>query len=188
MPIAPINLFARTAATNAADQLAATATTATTAPTANAVNTAAVTGTNLTTFTATLGQLLATLGPLALDTTLTTVGAGNNTGAAPTTGFANTLVDLLLLNSLGQGQFPSSPVTQQLLLSQLLFSTAGTGDALGLGLVAEDQLAAALVRQGADGSLFVQLNNVSTLPNPIVFSSGALAQAFQIGNGTGSPP
>ena len=45
-----------------------------------------------------------------------------------------------------------------------------------------------MVRQGADGSLFVQLNNVSTQPNPMVFSTGVLAQAFQIGNGIGSPP
>jgi hypothetical protein len=188
MPITPINTLTPRVEANAAARLAATVA-ANAAPAATAATAAAAaTGTNLTTFTATLGQLLATLGPLALDTTLTTVGNGNNGGASPTTGFANTLVALLLLNSLGQGQISSQPAVQQLLLSQLLFSTAGTGDALGLGLVAEDQLAAALGQQAAGASLLAQLNNVSTQPNPIIFSSGALAQAFQIGNGTGSPP
>ena len=42
-------------------------------------------------------------------------------------------------------------------------------------------------RQGSDGNLFVQLNDLATRLDPAIFSASVLAQAFQIGNDTGTP-
>ena len=181
MAVTPIHFFSPTAQANATAALAAAAT-----PTAAA----AATGVNQATeaqFSAVLGQLLADLGPLAFDTTLTSLGNGNNPAGAAT-GLVNTVFNLLLFSSLGLGQSATTPAAQQLLVTQLLLSATGPNDSLGLGAVAEQQLATALAQQRAAGNnLLAQTINVSTQPNPILFSAGALAQAFQIGNGTGSP-
>lgn len=183
MPISPINFFAPPTQPKPAGEPQALA---------NPTALSSLTGLSkaaLASFSATLGQVLSALGPLALDTTLTATGTGaGGQAAAPLAGFTNTFIDLLLLNSLGLGQFASQSVVQQLLLTQLLVSSTATADPLGLSALATDQLLTTLVRQGTDGSLFVQLNSVTTQPSPMLFSAGALAQAFQIGNGVGTPP
>ncbi len=99
------------------------------------------------------------------------------------------MFNLLLFNSLGVGQTTNKqPAVQQLLLTQLLASATDTTDSTGLGAVGTQQLDAALPQlQGPSNTFLTQLTNVSTQPNPICFSSSALAQAFQIGNDTGSP-
>ncbi len=179
--IPPIRFFAPAAQASAAAALAATAT-----PTAATTVTGA-NGATLTSFSTILGQLLADLGPLAFDTSLTSIGSGS-TNTAGASGLVNTVFNLLLFNSLGVGQTTTQPALQQLLVSQLLFSATGTTDTSGLGAVGTEQLDAALAQQqGANNPLLTQLANVSTLPNPILFSASGLAQAFQIGNDTGSP-
>jgi len=183
MTVLPIRFFAPTAESNALAAATAAATPA--AATATATVTAA-NGTALTTFSAVLGQLLTDLGPLAFNTTLSTIGSGNNTGVAG--GLVNTVFNLLLFNSLGVGQGASSPAAQQLLLTQLLASATDTNDTTGLGALGTQQLDAALAQlQGTSNNLLTQLTNISTQPNPILFSASTLAQAFQIGNDTGSP-
>ncbi len=182
MPVTPIDLLTNAGRANAAAQLQATTNaTAAAAPAANQAT--------LATFSAVLGQVLAQLGPLAFDTGLTTIGNGNNANAgAGANGLTNTVFDLFLLNSLGLGQVSTQPAVQQLLTAQLLFGETGATDTLGLNVVVEQQIAAALAQQqGAGATLLAQTNAASTQPNPIVFSAGVLAQAFQIGNGTGSP-
>lgn len=160
---------------------------------AAAVNTLAanLSGTNptpVTDFSAVLGQVLAALGPLALDTTLTSLGTGSTTTGG-SGGLAGTVFNLLLLNSLGIGQNTAPPAVQQLLATQLLFSATDTTDATGISNVGNDELATALAQQqgGANSTLLTQLAAASTQPNPIIFSASTLAEAFQIGNGTGSP-
>jgi hypothetical protein len=140
--------------------------------------------TTLATFSGTLGQILADLGPLALDTA---PGANGTTTTAPATDLTNTVFDLLLISSLGQGQFTAQSAVQQLLTTQLLLGDVGTTDTPGLSTVASDQLLTTLVRQGSDGNLFVQLNDLATRLDPMLFPASVLAQAFQIGNDTGTP-
>jgi hypothetical protein len=178
MAISPINFFSPNPAANAPADVQSFA---------NLTALSRLTGlsqTALATFSGTLGQVLAALGPLALDTTL----AGTGTATAPpVAGLTNTAFELLLLTSLGQGQFTAQSVVQQLLTTQLLLGAVDTRDTLGLSTVASNQLLTRLIRQGANGNLFVQLNNLSTQLNPILFSASVLAQAFQIGNETGTP-
>jgi len=176
MAISPINFF--TTATNAA---AGVQSFANLTALSNATGLPPAT---LATFAGTLGQALAALGPLTLDTTL--AGTGTNT-AAPVSGFTNTLLNLLLLNSLGQGQATGQSTAQQLLTTQLLSNAVNTTDSLGLSTVASNQLLSTLIQQGSNGNLFAQLNNLSTQLNPVIFSASVLAQAFQIGNDTGTP-
>jgi hypothetical protein len=173
--IAPIQFFAPAGAL------------ATVAPTAAAAATGANQAT-LVSFSTVLGQVLAQLGPLAFDTTLSSLGSGNNNAGGTSGGLTNTVFNLLLFNALGLGPSATQPAAQQLLVTQLLLSATGnTTDTLGLGAVAQEQFDAALAQQGTANNLLLQTANASTQPNPILFSTAALAQAFQIGNGTGSP-
>jgi hypothetical protein len=156
----------------------------------NTLTASTLPGTNPTTgnFADVLGQALAALGPSALDTTLATIGTGNtNNGVLG--GLTNTLFTLLLLNNVGNGQnVASQPALQQLLVTQLLASSTDSTDSSGLGAVGTQDLTAALAQQqGANSTLLSQLAIASLQPNPILFSASALAQAFQIGNGTGLP-
>jgi hypothetical protein len=156
----------------------------------NSLAAAPLPGTNPTTqgtFSDVLGQVLAALGPSALDSTLAMVGTGTtNTGVL---GLTNTLFTLLLLNNVGNGQnVASQPALQPLLVTQLLGSSTDATDSSGLGAVGTQDLTAALARQqGANSTLLSQLAIASLQPNPILFSASAQAQAFQIGNGTGLP-
>jgi hypothetical protein len=179
MAVLPVRFFTQTAETNAAAALAAATPTATAATTA-----AATTQTPVTTFAAVPGQVLGALGPLAFDTTLTNIGTGINTSGG---GLSSIVFILLLLNSLGLRQITSQPAAQQLLITQLLFSATNTSDSTGLGAIGTADLTTALAQQATSNTLLTQLTNVSTQPNPILFSAGALAQAFQIGNGIGEP-
>jgi 3-oxoacyl-ACP reductase-like protein len=188
--IAPVHFFSPSAEARAAAATAAQATAAAAAATAAGTTTAASAAT-ATDFNTILGQLLAELGPLSLDTSLANIGENNN-GGNPVGGLTNTVFTLLLFNSLGLGKITSQPTVQQLLLVQLLLGATGTNDTLGLGSLATEQLATSLVQAGVGNTnttnnLLTQLTNVSTQPNPILFSAGALAQAFQIGNGIGLP-
>jgi hypothetical protein len=191
MAITPINPFTADTRTRVADAAAAAVQpfAATAAATNVAATSVAATGaTTLGGFSAVLGQLLANLGPLALDTTLTTAGTGTTNGGGSVAGLTNTVFDLLLLSQLGLGQNATQPTVQQLLVAQLLLSSTNSGsDTLGLGTLVAEQLASALVQQGAGANLVAQTNAASTQPNPIVFSSSVVAQAFQIGNDTGTP-
>jgi hypothetical protein len=192
MAIAPISFFTHTTQAQAAQLQAATATTNAAATAATAATTA-TNQTTLATFSAVLGQVLAQLGPLAIDTTLTNIGNANANNTGGVVGLSNTVFSLLLLNTLGLGQGTGtgtgtqSAAVQQLLVAQLLVSSTGTTNALGLDSIAEEQLGAALAQQGTNSTFQAQLAAASTQPNPIAFSSAALAQAFQIGNGTGLP-
>jgi hypothetical protein len=153
-----------------------------------AANLSGTNPTTVNTFSAVLGQVIAALGPLATDTTLTSVGTGN-TATGGSGGLSSTVFNLLLLNSLGVGKNTAqSAAVQQLLTTQLLFSATDTADTTGLNNVGTSQLTAALAQQpGANATLLTQLAAASTQPNPIIFSASTLAQAFEIGNGTGSP-
>ncbi len=183
MAVAPIHFFSP-AAERAAEVAALTA-----------QNTAAAAATNPTTvgtFSAVLGQVLAALGPLGLDNTLSNIGAGT-TNTAGAGSFTNSLFTLLLLNSAGAGQTTGTPTAaqaaaQQLLVTQLLFGATDNTDTGGFGSEVTAQVTAALAQlPGANSTLLNQLALASTQPNPIVFSASVLAQAFQIGNGTGLP-
>jgi len=196
MAIIPINFSTPSTQPNALvqAQLAANAA-ARLQPTANATAAAAVTGTNQATlgaFGGVLGQVLAQLGPLAFDTTLTTIGGGANgtTGGGAVGSLTNTVFDLLLLNTLGVGPTANQPGVQQLLVTQLLLGAVNSTDSTGLGSLAAEELAASLTQQQQGTTvnpLLAQLATASTQPSPIVFSAGALAQAFQMGNGLGLP-
>ena len=138
----------------------------------------------LNTFAGILGQLLADTGPLTLNTAL---GGTAPTTAAPATALTNTFFQLLLLTQLGQTQNTGQNAAQQLLSTQILLNTVNTTGTLGLNTVATNQLLGTLVRQGTNGNLFVQLNNLSAQLDPMLFSASVLAQAFAIGNETGTP-
>src|SRR5262249_28116532 len=144
MAISPVSFFSRAAANAPADPVTFVNLTALSQPTG-------LPATTLATFAGTPGQVLADLGPLALDTAL---GGTGTAAAAPATSLTNTTFDLLLLTSLGQGQFTAQSAVQQLLTTQLLLGNVGTTDALGLSTVATYQLLTTLVRQGTDGNLF----------------------------------
>ena len=180
MAISAIHLFDHTTEANAAAQVAAL----TAGAAANPPNT--TNPTTPTDFAAILGQLLAELGPLAFNNTLTNIGS-NNPGGTSFSSFTSILFDLLLFNSLGLGQITTQPTVQQLLLTQLLATSSDSTNSLGLGGVADQSLATTREEPGTVNDLLVQLDNVSTQPDPVVFSAAVLAQAFQIGNGTGSP-
>ncbi len=177
MPIPPVRFFSP-AAERAAEVNALTAS-----------NFAATNPATLGTFSAVLGQVLAALGPLALDTTLTNIGTGTTGNAGGAAGFGNTVFTLLLLNSLGAGQATNTQsVGQQLLVAQLLFNSTDTSDSTGLGTVATEDIASALAQQpGANDTLLAQLSLAATQLNPILFSASGLADAFQLGNDTGAP-
>ncbi|HEX5271114.1 MAG TPA: hypothetical protein VFW33_11525, partial [Gemmataceae bacterium] len=99
-----------------------------------------------------------------------------------------------LLNSAGVGQNTGTPTAaqsavQQLLVTQLLFGATNNTDTGGFGSEVTAQVTAALAQLpgAANNPLLSQLAVASTQPNPILFSASVLAQAFQIGNGTGLP-
>ncbi len=188
MAISPVNFFSpfRTSAANDVQSFAnlSALSSLTGLPATTLAALSGTAGQVVTTFAGTLGQLLADLGPLALDTAL---GGTGTTTAAPATGLTNTVFDLLLLSSLGQGQPAGQSAAQQLLTQRLLLGTVNTTDQLGLTNVATNQLLTTLVRQGADGNLFVQLSDLATRLDPQIFSASVLAQAFSIGNDIGTP-
>jgi hypothetical protein len=178
MPISPINFFAPPQIGAAAETQAF----------ANPTALGSLTGlsqTALANFTTVLGQVLGALGPLGLTNALGTTGGGAGAG-----GLTNNFFELFLLNALGQGQFNTQNTVQRFLQTEFLLNTLNTtagADQFGLTTAATDQIATTLVRQLADGNLFVQLNNVTTNPNPMAFATAALAQDIQLANAVELP-
>lgn len=178
MAISPINFFLPTTAARGAEPLETLV-----SPTLLS----SLTGSQraeLTTFAREVGQALAATGTLPLEASFATQITRELQSENPLDG----IFDNRLLAALGLRTF-----NLQSQLARLLVGNLGSPDPLG-NLLAPDTARARtglFFREGADGSLFVQLNlgglGIEVQLEPQIFSASALAQRFQVGNGTGSP-